>query len=334
MPRHLLQRVARQYLIKVAAKIGTDTSTIYAIAPEALYRIVRESHWEAFAAGLWGPGGHSDTNTEVTWDAMNQVIRQHGGAVFTTGHDGDFDVKVPGATSEGGCLPPYGTPEYGTVQRVARAFAHRFGKRLVARLKTAGWWAAHPETGQMVHPPVDKGGLMNAIPGVDPNEGQMYVGDEPADIMDGALDEVDLAYRREWGRPASPAELQAVWAFCSRKVVQTQSWKLNEWVDDAARILGTSQTDVASLPRASLDTLLEGWREYKNSGSQMGKPYRQFPEPTPEARAEWEALVIAFAPHRMQPVLVKKVADRVIRRMALQGPRGQAWEGPGHIHGT
>lgn len=123
-----LRRKPPVFINRTAAEVGTDTATLYSIAPEALYRIVSEGNWEAFAAGLWGPGDHGDTNTEVTWEAMSQIIRQHGGAVSQTGHDGGFDVKVPGATSEKGYMPPYGTPEYGLIQKVAGRFIRRMAR--------------------------------------------------------------------------------------------------------------------------------------------------------------------------------------------------------------
>lgn len=69
---------------------------------------------------------------------------------------------------------------------------------------------------------------MNAIPGTDPAEGALYNGDWPADIMDAALRDIDLAYWLSWGRPAKPEELRAVWDFCSRPTLEG-TWELNGW---------------------------------------------------------------------------------------------------------
>jgi len=41
----------------------------------------------------------------------------------------------------------------------------------------------------------------------------MLWGDELADIMDGALDQIKAAYQREWGRPVTRSELEAGFQF-------------------------------------------------------------------------------------------------------------------------
>jgi len=83
---------------------------------------------------------------------------------------------------------------------------------LQSRMKNAGWWAITPDNPGINPPPVDKGGLMNAIPGTDPAEGR-YSGDLPADIMGDTLAAINQAYLDEWGRPACPEEMKAVFDF-------------------------------------------------------------------------------------------------------------------------
>lgn len=93
--------------IKTAALVGTDSATIWAIAPENLGRL--------FAGGF---GTLLNAWNEGDFEEAERAWREHGGAVFHTGADGFYDVKIP--TPEGnlpiveekGYLPPYGTPEY------------------------------------------------------------------------------------------------------------------------------------------------------------------------------------------------------------------------------
>lgn len=95
--------------IKTAALVGTDSATIWAIAPESLGRVMEDPEFKVFLSN-WYQGRDPEE--------MEDLWRRNGGAVFHTGADGIFDVKIP--TPEGtspivneeGYLPPYGTPEY------------------------------------------------------------------------------------------------------------------------------------------------------------------------------------------------------------------------------
>ena len=115
---------------RIAALVGTDTATIYAIAPEMLHKIVRDGQWEALSRFAWGSraGALTEEGFLGTLDQMDLIIRKHGGAIFTTGADGDWDVKVLPKSGmahpirEHGYLPPYGTPDF---VRVARRVASR-----------------------------------------------------------------------------------------------------------------------------------------------------------------------------------------------------------------
>ena len=190
-------------------------------------------------------------------------------------------------------------------------------RKALARLKTAGWWQANPQTGQITPPPVDKGGLQNAILGCDPaDDGHTYVGDWPADILDDALSAIDLAYRKEWGRPASPVELQAVWNFCFGPFKDAQDWpQINEWVDAAAEIAGVPSTAITALPDKDLEALRQAHRDYRAATmphcSDCGLPNASI------AQQEWEFTVKALlkdARGKAQKVLGLKVANRRLKQ--------------------
>jgi len=71
-------------------------------------------------------------------------------------------------------------------RRQRRAFMAKAILREAAR--TAGWWAIEPGEPGIHEPPGYEGGLLNAVPG------------RHADVMDSALDDIDLLYRQSWGR--------------------------------------------------------------------------------------------------------------------------------------
>lgn len=86
---------------RTAALVGTDTSIIYAIAPEMLMHLINEGQWKA----EWFAGHYSEAE---------KLIRQHGGAVFHTGGDSTLDVFVPKAEVEWGFMYPYHTEDFTT----------------------------------------------------------------------------------------------------------------------------------------------------------------------------------------------------------------------------
>jgi hypothetical protein len=55
--------------------------------------------------------------------------------------------------------------------------------------------------------------LMNALPTRDSSK-RLYTGDQPADIIDEALDKIDKVYKNTWGRKAKRQEIVAVVDFC------------------------------------------------------------------------------------------------------------------------
>ncbi|OHD25071.1 MAG: hypothetical protein A2Y38_02675 [Spirochaetes bacterium GWB1_59_5] len=86
------QHLARRYLRKQAAIVGTDTAEIIAIAPEMLRHLVDGTWLEA-----WGTGD---------FERADRLVVQHGGAVFHTEGDGHYDVKVPKAHGWDGAVHP------------------------------------------------------------------------------------------------------------------------------------------------------------------------------------------------------------------------------------
>lgn len=100
---NMAKRVAHRF----AAQVGTDTASIYAIDPAQMQRLMGRT---------LDPG------------QLDQVVRQHGGAVFHTGHDGSFEVSVEGALDELGYVEPYGTPEFGL--DIAHRVAARYQKKV------------------------------------------------------------------------------------------------------------------------------------------------------------------------------------------------------------
>lgn len=104
------------------AQVGTDSATIYAIAPEMLAWVIDEGEWH-------------DLVKQNDWmnPRLEKIIREHGGAVFNTGADGYWEVDLSGNPwSRGnvkgkGAIKPYGTPESHDIYK----------KRVEEREKTA-----------------------------------------------------------------------------------------------------------------------------------------------------------------------------------------------------
>jgi 2'-5' RNA ligase len=174
--------------------------------------------------------------------------------------------------------------EYEAQERVTARFQARVVK---AAMKTAGWWAIGPE-GEMTVPPVDKGGLMNAVPGTDPDNGANYLGDGPLDMRIDFLEKLDQVYRAVWDRPVTVTELKHImevpcWVEDNDN---GKLWPMNQWVDVAAQHMGVSQSVVLKLPEDSLKDARRLWREHRNSGIQVGMVYNfegGFPGPTEES---------------------------------------------------
>ena len=162
--------------------------------------------------------------------------------------------------------------------------ARRFERWVViSRMKQAGWWAIDTECGGMANPPVDKGGLLNAIPGEDPSDAAYYNGDGPLDARIDFIRKLDLMYRRTWDRPVTDVELAAilkvpVWAHEGEK-----NWPMNGWVDRASDRMGVPNSVVLSLPQDSIDDAERLWREYEDALHQSEHPEQYGPEfPPPE----------------------------------------------------
>jgi len=210
-------RLACVALKRIAALAGTDSASFYVIAPEQLYKVIENGLWFRMAELLWG-----DTPAKVMSEDMETIIRRHGGAVLHTGADGFWDVvslenredsDAPLAVNRfeqgEGYLPPFGWP------------------------KQAGWWAMRPGKPGIHKPPGYSGeGLLNAIPGVHGPLDSLYNGDGPADIMDAAIKDIIAEYKAVWGRPPYAEELQGVWDFTSRPVLEDDLPDLSSSIDE------------------------------------------------------------------------------------------------------
>jgi hypothetical protein len=124
MEKKAANKVADKWLQKIAAEVGTDTATIWAIAPESLARLFRNNGW----MGLFHKTYTNKQGSEIDFSLLDQGIREHGGAVFLTDGDGIYDVTIPTQAGEmpivreDGFLPPYGTPTYGEDKTVQKEF--------------------------------------------------------------------------------------------------------------------------------------------------------------------------------------------------------------------
>lgn len=79
-----------------------------------------------------------------------------------------------------------------------------------------GWWKIKDvETGRIDHGHTkeNRAGCSNAVPGDAEDEPYLVNGDEPADLMNAALDTICDCYRRAWHRNPKLDELRAVFNF-------------------------------------------------------------------------------------------------------------------------
>jgi len=108
---------------KQAALVGTDTATIYAVAPEQLKHIIDEQKWDEAAEDVWGD--KKTVDLEGSLEKMDKLVRQHGGAVFHTKADGTWDVKIKGVEGKG-YLPPYRTSKKAKKQKIVKKYKITF----------------------------------------------------------------------------------------------------------------------------------------------------------------------------------------------------------------
>ena len=99
--------IVNRWISRRAAEVGTDSATIYAIAPEMLIHLIE--------GGKFVEAWNEDP---LNIERCDKLVRQHGGAVFHTGGDGTWDVKIPTEkghlpiVEEKGYMKPYGTEEF------------------------------------------------------------------------------------------------------------------------------------------------------------------------------------------------------------------------------
>jgi hypothetical protein len=79
-----------------------------------------------------------------------------------------------------------------------------------------GWWRIrNVESGQVdaTHTCPTNPKFVNAVPGAETEENQLYNGDGPADTMGDAIQKIAKMYIDAWGRPPRVEELEAVFNF-------------------------------------------------------------------------------------------------------------------------
>ena len=80
-----------------------------------------------------------------------------------------------------------------------------------------GWWKIDSsESGHIDFNAQNTSGCANALPGEDDND-CCFGGDDPADVMEKAIEEINRLYIEEWGRPVKPLELRSCFNFCCPK---------------------------------------------------------------------------------------------------------------------
>lgn len=217
--------------------------------------------------------------------------KPHVTLAYMPGMDAEWKGKVPKGSWSFDKMEVWGLPKVHRLQlgpsikKISDEWLRRNSHRRVAGRhlvrKIAGWWAITKGNSGINPPPVDKGGLMNAIPGEDPGAAR-YNGDGPADIMGDALREIDLEYLMAWGRPATKMELEAVFDFCTGPILADGSFDysggpepLNKWFLDMAAWLGKSPDEIMFFQGDTeiLDTMARLWRE--GDGPEHLEPYRK-----------------------------------------------------------
>lgn len=153
---------------------------------------------------------------------------------------------------------------------MSRSVADRHQAKVVKqRLKAAGWWAVD-SNGDSLPPPVDKGGLQNAVPGTDPDQDH-YLGDGPLDARITFLEQIDQMYRATWNRPVTPTEVEALFTVPSW-VGDLRTWPMNKWVDAAAAHMNVPDSAVLSLPESSITDAQTLWLAYERAYDEQNPP--------------------------------------------------------------
>ena len=77
-----------------------------------------------------------------------------------------------------------------------------------------GWWQINVTKEELEAFENSDKMLYNALPNEsDPK--RLYTGDQPADIMDEAIDKINEVYKKTWKRKATLEELKACFDFCT-----------------------------------------------------------------------------------------------------------------------
>jgi tRNA nucleotidyltransferase/poly(A) polymerase/DNA topoisomerase IB len=142
-------------------------------------------------------------------------------------------------------------------------------KRVAARFaKTASWWELNEKK----------------LPEV-PDAGH-WTGDGPLDMAGDFIDKIDMDYRDALGRSIDGVEADHL----LQSIKNITERKLNPWIDLICKNFNVTMQQVMALPEEAKDELRSAWLSVKNSGFEIGVPYKteELPlEPKPEAVEEF-----------------------------------------------
>lgn len=164
--------------VKLAAQVGTDTASIFAISPEQLYTIIKDGGWFDIAKHVYGDET-GEVAPEYLGDLEN-IIRRHGGAVFNTGADGAWEVTVKTGDQvvEGkGFMPPYGVPQKVADRWMLRKARMAMETTLGPGAETKSWQGDFPLTVPCSDPTCPGTAELAFTASEFDNEGEPYVCD-------------------------------------------------------------------------------------------------------------------------------------------------------------
>lgn len=103
-----------------------------------------------------------------------------------------------------------------------------------------GWWKiVDVKTGKIDWEFKSGSNLINAT--VDNAFDELVIGDQPADIMDEAIDNIVGIYKEYWGRKPQKQELMAIFNFCTGWRTDEYHKNIEEDTDDSRKVTNDSQ---------------------------------------------------------------------------------------------
>jgi hypothetical protein len=149
----------------------------------------------------------------------------------------------------------------GRRRKIAAKVTSRHQVRVVvARMKSAGWWAIDPENLS------DDGRIVKM------EDTGYAMGDGPLDARIEFIHKIDQMFLATWGRHIKLPELEYIMDVPAWADRDSDTWPPNLWVDEAATYLGVDPKTIMLLPKDSIETGEQMWGEYKNALLQLDPP--------------------------------------------------------------